>query len=86
MCSSDLLAVINAQQPDIDGAGDGIFQGGTNRVLRDTNGDRIIDTCRDATAGVTIMGDNCAQDPRMDDAYSMALNYTARRVVITATR
>ena len=85
-CSISIIPVINAQQPDIDGGGDGIFQGGTNRVLRDTNGDRIIDTCRDGTTGVTITGDNCAQDARLDDAYSMALSYAARRVVITQVR
>lgn len=85
-CSVSIIQVISAQQPDIDVGGDGIFQGGTNRVLRDTNGDRIVDTCRDGTTGVTITGDNCAQDPRLDDAYSMALTYTARRVVITQVR
>lgn len=85
-CSISIIPVINAQQPDIDVGGDGIFQGGTNRALRDTNGDRIVDTCRDGTTGATITGDNCAQDPRMDDAYSMALTYTARRVVVTQVR
>ena len=85
-CSISIIPVINAQQPDIDVGGDGIFQGGANRALRDTNGDRIVDTCRDGASGATITGDNCAQDPRMDDAYSMALTYAARRVVITQVR
>jgi cysteine-rich repeat protein len=85
-CSISIIPVINATQPDIDLGADGIFQGGVNRALRDTNGDRIVDTCRDGTTGVTITGTNCAQDPRFDDAYSMALTYTARRVVITAVR
>ena len=85
-CAVVIIPVVNASQPDIDLGGDGIFQGGTNRALRDTNGDRVVDTCRDGATGVTITGTNCAQDPRFDDAYSMALTYTALRVVITAVR
>lgn len=82
------IRIINPIQPDIDVAGDGLPAGmGTPaRQLRDTNGDRVVDTCYDSSANTVITGANCAQDARMDDAISAAMNFTALRVLISGLR
>jgi hypothetical protein len=53
--------------------------------LADTDGDKLVDTCR-LPGGVTITGNDCAQDPRFVDAYSAAIHVTALRVLISGVR
>jgi hypothetical protein len=60
--------------------------GSPARQLRDSNGDRVIDTCYDSTANRTITGVNCAQDMAFDDAYSAAMNFTAVRIIVSGLR
>ncbi len=74
-CRFSFITLITGSQPDIDIEGDGIY----SPALEDTNGDGRIDRCRDGASGTIITGDNCAQDPRFDDAYSVAFSYTAIR-------
>ena len=69
--ASSLLDVIVGTfslQPDIDLNGDGL-----DTFAVDSNG---ISSCTTAT-GVTIMGHDCACDPRIHDGYSAAMDFTS---------
>jgi hypothetical protein len=80
-CSLAGTVLLVPTQPDISLDADGLAGG---MILADSDGDRIVDTCRDGRTATVIRGDDCAQDPRFDDAFSQALGLSAYRVVITA--
>jgi hypothetical protein len=72
---------INPVQPDVDLGGDGLMR----PALRDANNDGQVDECRDGS-GLVLTGNDCAQDPRFDDAYSVAISFSAVRVAIQGAR
>jgi len=83
-CSVAGVPVVRAVQPDFDLGGDGLFTGGS--VLQDTDGDRIVDRCRDTASGVIINGNDCAQDPAFDDGFTSAVRFAAIRVQLAGIR
>jgi len=66
--------IVQPTQPDIDVDGDG------KERFADTDGDLNVDLCIDGN-GTQITGRDCPNDPRIADAYSLALDLTAAGAV-----
>lgn len=77
-CNLGTTPLLVPTQPDIDVDHDGI---GSGMLLSDTDGDRVIDRCV-LEDGTVLLGDDCAQDPRFDEAYSQAIAIEAYWVLL----
>ena len=67
---------VDPTQPDVDVDHDGL------ETMQDTDGDGNVDLCTDGN-GAQIQGTDCMLDPRIADAYSVAIDLTASAVVLS---